>query len=72
MLFLLLSSNTVYPKRLDTVPWAVQQDLIAYPFGMSSFASMNPKLLVHPTPSPSPFATPSLFSVCGFKVLGQG
>ena len=27
-----LSSIMVYPKRLDLVPCAVQQDLIAYPF----------------------------------------
>ena len=30
--FLMLSSSMFYPKRLDTVPCAVQQDLIAYPF----------------------------------------
>ena len=30
--FLILSSIRFYPKRLDRVPCAVQQDLIAYPF----------------------------------------
>ena len=30
--FLILPSIMVYPKRLDTVPCAVQQELIAYPF----------------------------------------
>ena len=53
----------VYPKRLDRVPWAVQQDLIAYPFSMQQLASTNPKLPVQPTPSASPLATTSLFSV---------
>ena len=32
ILFLILSSIMFYPKRLDLVPCAVQQDLIAYPF----------------------------------------
>ena len=31
ILFLILSSIMVYPKRLDRVPYAVQQDFIAYP-----------------------------------------
>ena len=31
-LFLILSSIVSYPKSLDRVPCAVQQDLIAYPF----------------------------------------
>ena len=30
--FLILSSLMFYPKRLDIVPCAIQQDLIAYPF----------------------------------------
>ena len=30
--FLILSSIIFYPKRLDIVPYAVQQDLLAYPF----------------------------------------
>ena len=30
--FFILSSITVYLKRLDIVPCAVQQDLISYPF----------------------------------------
>ena len=32
ILFPILSPIMVYPKRLDIVPCAVQQDLIAYPF----------------------------------------
>ena len=36
-----LSSITVFPKRLDTVPCAAQQDLSAYPLWMWSFASAN-------------------------------
>ena len=42
-------------KWLDTVSWAIQQDLIAYPLQMQQFAS-NPKLPVHPTPFPFPLA----------------
>ena len=41
----------VYPKRLDVVACAVQQDLIAYPFLMGEFAFTTPKLSIHPTPS---------------------
>ena len=43
---------------------AIQQDLIAYPFQMQWFASVNPRFPVHPapSPSPSPSATTSLFS----------
>ena len=33
----MLSSTTFYPKRLDMVPCAVQQDLIAYPVYMQLF-----------------------------------
>ena len=44
------------------LPCDIQQDLIALPFQMQQFASINPKLSVHPTPSPSPLATKSLFS----------
>ena len=43
-------------------PCAIQQDLIAYPLQMEYFTSTNSKLQVHPTPSPSPLATTSLFS----------
>ena len=42
------------PKWLDIVLSATQQDLIAYPFQKQEFASINPKLPIHPTPSPSP------------------
>ena len=43
ILFLILSSIMVYPKRLDTVPCAVQQDLIAYPtfWGLSNWESVH-------------------------------
>ena len=37
------------------IPCAIQQDLIAYPLQMLQFASTNPKLPVHPTPSFSRF-----------------
>ena len=51
----------LHHKWLDRVPRAVQQDLIAYPLQMQSFASVNPKLPVHPSPSSSPLATTSLW-----------
>ena len=38
-------------------------DLIAYLFQMQQFASINPKLPVHPTPSLLPLTTTSLFSM---------
>ena len=57
-----LPSWMVYSKRLDRVPCAVEKDLIASPFQMESFASINPKLPVHPTSSCLPLATASLFS----------
>ena len=60
-IFLILSSILVYPKRLDRVPCAVQHSLMADPFSVSGFASTNPTLSVHPTPSP--LATTSVFSV---------
>ena len=56
--FLILSSILVYPRRLDRVPCAAQQDLMADPFSMSQFASMNPKRPVHPTPFPLPLGNP--------------
>ena len=49
-------------SQVTKVPCAIQQDLIAYPLQMQQFASTNPKLPVHPTPSHSPLATTSLFS----------
>ena len=32
LFFLILSSIMAYPKRLDIVPCAIQEDFIAYPF----------------------------------------
>ena len=40
-----------------TVPCAVQSDPVAYPFQMIQLAFTNPKLLIHPTPSPLPPAS---------------
>ena len=50
-LFLTLSSIMFHHKWL--VPCAIQQDLIDPPLQMQEFASINPTLPVHPTPSPS-------------------
>ena len=62
--YLLFSHITMlHHKWLDIVPSALWQDLIAYPLQRQQFASMNPRLPVHPTPSPSPLATTSLFSM---------
>ena len=63
ILFLTLSSIMFHQKWLDVVLCALQQDLIAYPLQMQWFAFTNPKLPVHPTPSPSHFATTTLFSM---------
>ena len=57
----------LHRKWLDLVPSATQQDLIAYPFQRQSFASINPKLPFHPTPSPSFF----LFLMQDSFVLGS-
>ena len=40
--------------RLDRGPCAGQQDVMAYLLSASQFASTNPKLPVHPTPSSLP------------------
>ena len=61
ILFFTLSSIMFHHEWLHIVPCAIQQDLIPYPLQMPQFASTNPKLPVHPTPSPSPSATTSLF-----------
>ena len=44
----------LHHKWPDTVPSATQQDLIANQFQRQQSASINPKLPIHPTPSPSP------------------
>ena len=62
ILFLTLSSIMFHHKCSEIVPWVIQQNFIAYPFQMQQFASTNPTLSVHPTPSPSPLAT-NLFSM---------
>ena len=55
ILFFTLSSIMFRNKWLDVVPCATQQDLISYPLQMQQFASVNPKLPVHPPVcSPSP------------------
>ena len=60
--FFTLSSIMFHHKSLDRVPWAIQQDLIAYPFQKQEFASIKPRLPVHPNrPTPS-LATTSPFS----------
>ena len=59
-----ITSIMFHHPWLDRVPWAKQQDPIPYPLQMQEFASLNPRLQVCPTPSPSPLTTPSLFSKC--------
>ena len=49
-------------KYLDIVLNATQQDLIVNPSQKQQFASINPKLPIHPTPSLSPRGATSLFS----------
>ena len=66
VLFLTLSSILLHHERLDIVPSAVQQDLIACPFQRQELASINPRFPVHPTPSPSPLATTHLLEINHF------
>ena len=40
--------------HLDIVLNATQPDLIVNPFQEQYFASVNPKILIHPTPPPTP------------------
>ena len=49
-------------KYLVIVLNATQQDLIVNPLQEQEFESINPKLLIPPTPSLSPQAATSLFS----------
>ena len=50
------------PSWLDIIPSATQQDLIANQCQRQYFASINPKLPIHPTPSPSHLSTTNLFA----------
>ena len=61
----------VYHKILNTVPCAIQQDLV-YPSEIHQLASANPKLPVLPSPTSPPMATMSLFamSVSLFLYIG--
>ena len=61
--FLRFFSIIVYYKILTIVLCAIQQDLVAYLFSIQQFVSMNPKLLVYPSPYLSLLATISLFSM---------
>ena len=61
--YIIFSPIVMLPcKYLDRVLNATQQDLIVIPFQDQQFASINPKLPILPTPSPSPWAIGSLFS----------
>ena len=48
IIVLIRSCIMVYLKKVDRVPCAAQQDLIAYPFSLSSLALTNPKFAVLP------------------------
>ena len=70
--FLTLSSIILHHKWLDMVPCAMEQDLIAYPFQRQYSASINPRLTVHPTPSPSSLANhKSVLQVHEFLFCGE-
>ena len=45
----------VYPRILNIVPCATQQDLVVYPLYIYQFASANPKLPIQPSPTPPEF-----------------
>ena len=59
--FLIPSTIMFYPKETGSILCAVQQDLVAYPFAMSQFASLTPNSPFIPLSPPSPLATTSLF-----------
>jgi len=70
--FLTLSSIILHHKWLDMVPCAMEQDLIAYPFQRQYSASINPRLTVRPTPSPSSLANhKSVLQVHEFLFCGE-
>ena len=55
-----------YYKILRTVPCALQQVLVVYLFYIQSCVSVNPKLLIYPSPHPPfPFSNHKfVFDVC--------
>ena len=72
ILFLTLSSIMLHHKWLDIVNSDIQQDLIAYPFQMQAFASINSIFRVHPTPSPCPLGSHrSVLHIHGFLCCGK-
>ena len=62
LLFLILSSIMFYPKRLDIVSCAIQEDLVAYPFYVI-VCTYQPQ-----TPSPSPSLSPPLWQHVGLDI----
>ena len=49
--FFMFFSIVVYHSTLTMVPYTRQQDVVFYPFCIEQFASPNPKLLIHPSPT---------------------
>ena len=62
----------LYHKWLDIVPRAIQMDIVAYPFQRQEFASINPKLPIHPTPSPTPWQPQVYSPSTWFSFLWKG
>ena len=52
LVFFIFFSITVSHRILNTVPCAVQQELVVYPFCIYQFASANPKLPCLPSSTP--------------------
>ena len=50
---------------LNMISFAIQQDLVGYPFSIQQFPSASPKLPLHPSPNPLPLHNHelNLFSV---------
>ena len=63
--FFIFFSIMIYLRIFNIVPCAVQEDLVVYPSYIYSFASANPTLPLHPSPTPIPIGNhKSVLYVC--------
>ena len=64
ILFFITLSIQIYHTIFNTVPYALQQDLVVYLFYIQQFASANSKLPVLSSPTHLPLGNKSVPSVC--------
>ena len=62
--FFTFFASMVYPRTLNTVPCALQEDLLSIHSLYKQFASANPKLPVHPSPNPAVPWQPKVCALC--------